>query len=271
VAGVLHELGRTEAALELLDRVAPREPAVPGAGMLDGRAGIGLALLHFARLTGDIELRIRARWIADSLAYLRAPAQGGLFRGTSGAALLHLHLYEDDGDPAHLDRAAAALRADVARGEHLANGSFQLVDAGRHLLDLDAGSSGVALVALHYLRHRDDAELAAVVDGVRAGCRRTLVRMPGLLLGRAGLLAAQVQLGTRRAELREQVRRLGWHARTYRGQLVFPGHQLLRLSADLGTGSAGVLLAMSSAFEDNGPILPYLDPRRTAPVNAGCR
>jgi serine/threonine protein kinase len=270
VAGVLHELGRTEAALELLDRVAPSEPAVPGVGMLDGRAGIGLALLHFARLTGDIELLIRARWTAESIGYLRTPAQGGLFRGTTGAALLHLHLYEDDGDPAHLDRAAAALRADAARGEHLANGSFQLVDAGRHRLDLDAGSGGVALVAQHYLRHRDDAGLAAVVDGVRTGCRCALVQMPGLLLGRAGMLAAQVRLGTRRAELREQVRRLGWHARTYRGQLVFPGHGLLRLSADLGTGAAGVLLAMSAVFDDHGPILPYLDPG-TARVPAGCR
>ena len=67
--------------------------------------------------------------------------------------------------------------------------------------------------------------------------------------------------------LREHVRRLAWHARTHHGHLAFPGTQLLRLSSDLATGSAGILLALHSAFENTGAVLPYLEPRSTAPAS----
>ena len=52
------------------------------------------------------------------------------------------------------------------------------------------------------------------------------------------------------------VRRLAWHALTYGGQLAFPGEQLLRLSMDLATGTAGVLLALGSALHDEPVHLP---------------
>jgi hypothetical protein len=265
VAGVLHELGRTEEALDLLERVAPLEAGVTRPGLFDGRAGIALALLHFARRTGDAGLLIRARWATDGLASRHRPGgPGGLLTGLPGLALLHLHLYEDDGDPAQLDHAAEALHAEAARGSHRPNGSFQLADGGHYRLGLGDGSSGLAMVARHYLRHRGDPELAAVVAGVLAGSRGALVRSPGLFSGRAGLIATQAALGGEPERVREQVRRLVWHARTYRGQLAFPGRGLLRLSADLGTGAAGVLAALTSALDGSGPVLPYLDPRQAA-------
>jgi hypothetical protein len=54
------------------------------------------------------------------------------------------------------------------------------------------------------------------------------------------------------------VRRLNWHAMSYRGQLAFPGDQLLRLSMDLGTGTAGVVLALGAALHDQPVHLPFL-------------
>ncbi len=56
------------------------------------------------------------------------------------------------------------------------------------------------------------------------------------------------------------VSRLAWHAMTYEGHLAFPGDQLLRLSMDLATGSAGVLLALGAAFGEKPAHLPFLDP-----------
>jgi hypothetical protein len=60
------------------------------------------------------------------------------------------------------------------------------------------------------------------------------------------------------------VRRLGWHALSYEGELAFPGDQLLRLSMDLGSGTAGMLLALGAALHDEPVHLPFLETRRRA-------
>ncbi|KKD01896.1 hypothetical protein, partial [Streptomyces sp. WM6386] len=55
------------------------------------------------------------------------------------------------------------------------------------------------------------------------------------------------------------IRRFSWHAVPKDSGLYFPGTGLMRLSADLATGSAGVLLALHTVFEgkgDLGELLP---------------
>jgi hypothetical protein len=61
----------------------------------------------------------------------------------------------------------------------------------------------------------------------------------------------------------DQIERLSWHALTYQGQLAFAGDSLLRLSMDLATGSAGVLLALTAALEPDRGCLPFLEPQAT--------
>jgi predicted Ser/Thr protein kinase len=58
----------------------------------------------------------------------------------------------------------------------------------------------------------------------------------------------------------EQIRRLAWHAVDYRGALAFPGDQLHRISTDLATGSAGVLLALGASLGEHPAHLPFLGP-----------
>jgi hypothetical protein len=193
----------------------------------------------------------------------RFPGRGGLLRGMAGPALLFLRLYDDTGDTRYLDLAGTALRADLARGERLANGTFQLVEDGqRYLLYLDGGSGGLGLVLNQYLRHRDDPAFHTALAGIERGCRSTFVRQPGLLRGRAGLIAALSRLPgpDNRRSIAAHIRRLAWHAETYQGHLAFPGDKLMRLSMDLASGSAGILLALSAAFEGT-PVLPFLDAR----------
>ena len=62
-----------------------------------------------------------------------------------------------------------------------------------------------------------------------------------------------------------QVRRLAWHAVRYQGNLAFPGDMLLRLSMDLGTGTAGVLLALAAALAPEGAAMPFLGPPISLP------
>jgi hypothetical protein len=52
----------------------------------------------------------------------------------------------------------------------------------------------------------------------------------------------------------------------YEGHLAFPGDQLLRLSMDLATGTAGVLFAAGSALHDEQVQLPFLGARRADPL-----
>ena len=61
-------------------------------------------------------------------------------------------------------------------------------------------------------------------------------------------------------EVRAHVARLAWHAAPYRGHTAFIGDQLARLSMDLGTGAAGVLLAIGAAMSERPITLPFLRP-----------
>ena len=64
----------------------------------------------------------------------------------------------------------------------------------------------------------------------------------------------------------DQLRRLSWHAVGFRGTLAFPGDQLHRLSTDLATGTAGVLLAAGAVLHDRPVHLPFLGPPDPRPA-----
>ncbi|MFJ6674717.1 hypothetical protein ACIQMJ_26770 [Actinosynnema sp. NPDC091369] len=92
--------------------------------------------------------------------------------------------------------------------------------------------------------------------------------------GRAGLLAtlaaARRHLPGPWVEqaLSRHLRMLGLHAVPHGTGTAFPGHQLLRLSMDLATGSAGVLPAVTAAVDRDAAVLPFLGERTTADVLA---
>jgi hypothetical protein len=60
--------------------------------------------------------------------------------------------------------------------------------------------------------------------------------------------------------LASHIRRLAWHAMPYGGGLAFTGDQMLRLSMDLATGTAGTLLALGAALHGTPVCLPFLPP-----------
>ncbi|MGK5548465.1 class III lanthionine synthetase LanKC [Streptomyces sp. URMC 127] len=280
VALVLDLLGRRDEALDVLARSRPADARVIRPDLAGGKAGIALNLLRFARVTGDAALHEAALRTAGELAALvtagpltarpGVPPPYGLLHGAAGIALLFLHLYEETGAARWLDLADRALGYDIDRCTTGKDGALTLFDGTHHLPYLHGGSSGLAFPLQGLLRHRPGGAKAATLAAVRDTCRALYVRNAGLLRGRAGAVATLAALdghgGRPGAAVRTQVRRLAWYAHSYRGHLAFPGFRMLRLSADLATGSAGVLLALGSAFEGGaaaggGPVLPYLDPR----------
>jgi hypothetical protein len=280
-AYALDVIGRREEALQLLDRLATAKLTSSGIedGLLDlseGLAGIGLVDLHFAQSTGESGWRDSALRAADRLAGQLAAkgarqaermgeAREGLAHGASGTALLAVRLYEETGDPGLLDLAETALRRDLDACRNMADGTIQVADGDRVLPYIEIGSAGIGIVLRDYLAHRPDSPLAALEPGIARACDVDFVIQPGLFNGRAGLIAhlarlrdAEVDLGDldARATLDRQIRRLMWHAVSYQGHLAFPGDQLLRLSMDLASGGAGVLLALNAAL-GSGAALPF--------------
>ncbi|MER5355662.1 class III lanthionine synthetase LanKC [Kitasatospora sp. NPDC002551] len=278
VAYVLDLLGEHERASELLGRLG-RAAAADGEaapGLASGGPGIALTLLHFARATGDDRLLEEALAATRSAAMTwektgRADAgrRAGLLAGASGAALALLRLHEHTGDRTLLDQAETLLELDLDRCVTVADGTLQVVDRRRVLPYIETGSAGIGLALAGLLAHRPDSALAGRQTLIRKAAEPEFVIQPGLFNGRAGLLGYLALTGTadageRTAALLDRHRALlALHQVPYHGHLAFPGDQLLRLSTDLATGSAGVLLALGTAFAGT-PFLPFTVPA-TAP------
>jgi lantibiotic modifying enzyme len=264
-------LGHVDDALEILERHQERE--IRGFDLYGGSAGVALSLLRFADITNDPLFVKEAEELARSLADTARhgapaaapddPAPYGLLHGTTGLALLFHQLRDYTEDDRYLDLAGQALRHDLNRCVEMPDGATEIYDGTRYLVYLYGGSSGLGVILRDHLRYRELPGATEAIRGIREGCQPIYVRNSGLFRGRAGLIAALVALGepADRVAVAEQVRYLAWDARLRDGNLVFPGFRMQRLSMDLATGTAGVLLALYSAFERATPVLPFLEAR----------
>ncbi|UQI43895.1 class III lanthionine synthetase LanKC [Streptomyces sp. HU2014] len=283
VACVLDRLGHTRRALDLAATVLAEKWQRLTSDLHSGLAGVGLALDHLARTTGERQLHDQAveaaQLLADRLAAdLASPAAGrrraGLMHGASGPALLFLRLHERTGAPALLELAERALRADLARCVTTPNGTLEVDEGWRTMPYLGDGSVGVGMVLDDFLDRAArrgtaaDPALAEARTGILRAARSRFYVQPGLLQGRAGMvlhLGRTTTPGVTAEHLATQVRGLSWYAMAYEGELAFPGSQMMRLSMDLATGTAGVLLALGAALGAPGgpaPQLPFLPPLR---------
>ncbi|MEU2793189.1 class III lanthionine synthetase LanKC [Streptomyces sp. NPDC007100] len=266
VACVLDRLGHPERAMELMEQILAEKWHRLAPDLHGGLAGIGLALDHLARTRGERALRDRALEVAGHTAD-RLDACGkraGLLRGASGPALLFLRLYESTGDPSLLDLAAEALRRDLARCVRNKEGTLVVDEGWRTLPYLGGGSVGIATVLDDYLAHRADEEFQEARAAILPAAKSRFYAQPGLFRGRAGCvlhLARTTTPGTDRdGELAAQISYLSWYAVPYQKHLAFPGDQMMRLSMDLATGTAGCLLALGAALHDRPVQLPFLPP-----------
>ncbi|TXS51969.1 lantipeptide synthetase [Streptomyces sp. uw30] len=278
VAYVLEHLGHHEEAVKVLDMCLDEHWETMALDLRGGLSGIGLNTLHFATTLGDAACRDAALHVAQAVADRIGPADGvpetsggahpraGLMYGSSGPALLFLRLYEHSGEPALLDLAATALRQDLRRCLVRADGSMEVNEGWRTMPYLADGSVGIGMVLDEYLAHRADEEFSTAADRIRKAARASFYIEPGLCDGVAGMilhLSRAHPPGTAAAHdpvIADHVRHLDRHACLLDGRLAFPGEQLLRLSMDLATGTAGVLLALGAAFHSRPAGLPFLTP-----------
>ncbi|MFI8268662.1 class III lanthionine synthetase LanKC [Streptomyces rubiginosohelvolus] len=259
IAWTLHRIGRTAEAADLLRIILdqPLEGLAPG--LHNGYAGIGLALDDLARTASatDAPALSAAADRCTALA-VRALVDGppsprtGLLHGASGIALLLIRRYATTGDTALLDLAAAALRRDLERCRAGDDGSLLVVEGKRLMPYVGSGSAGIAAVIDAYLAQRPDPELETAGRALLPAALSAFYVQPGLFRGSAGLLLhlAATPLcdpADRQRAIDRHTDLLGSHALVFGGGLAFPGEQLMRLSMDLATGTAGALLALGAA------------------------
>ncbi|GII32114.1 class III lanthionine synthetase LanKC [Planotetraspora mira] len=271
VAYTLEALGRREDALDVAEVCAGEDWERLDLSLYRGIAGIALNLLHFHDVTGEAAFRERALQMAEAVAdRLGGPddvpeisggvhPHAGLMYGSSGPALMFLHAYERTGDGRLLDLAATALRQDLRRCVRRDDGQLHVQQGWRTNPYLDEGSAGIGLVLARYLAHRRDETFAEALEVIRPVTTLSYFIQPGLFAGRAGMIACLGMEGRPEAAAR-QISRLAWHELPFRDGLAFPGAQLLRLSMDLSTGSAGVLLALGTVLHDEPVRLPFFEP-----------
>ena len=282
VAYVLHHLGERQAALDLMDRCLQGGWEGLGTDLGSGIAGIGLNLLHLAGHTG--ESRPARRGVPGGRA---RPAAA---RGPRRRARDQRRAASPCRARPGLERRGPAVPADVR-----ADGRPRVSRPGRHgdpagpeaVRDPPGRRAGGQRGLAHHAvpgggqrRYRRRARPLSAAPRRRRPqpCRRrhrprrplTAVRAAGTVRrarGHRGVpRSAQppqayppATATTDPGNLSAQVRRMAWHALPYGGGLAFPGEQLLRLSMDLATGTAGVLLSLALALRPEPVTLPLLD------------
>ncbi|MGB3438822.1 MAG: class III lanthionine synthetase LanKC [Actinophytocola sp.] len=282
-AFTLAHLGHRQEALDVVDICLRENWETMGHDLFGGVSGFGLNLLHLADSTAEPALRVAAHRAAEIVAAAQGPEDApeddpisgsgqpwaGLFRGRSGAALFLIRMYDDTGDTTYLDRAADALRFDLRRCVLRDNGTLEVNEGWRTMPYLDGGSMGIGMVLDEYLRRRHDDQFADASAAVARTALSPMYILTGLLTGRAGVLmylAGRAENPATDPDVARQVRNLEWHALPFGDGMAFPGNGLLRLSMDLGTGTAGVLLALGSALHDQPVRAPLLAlPRPATP------
>lgn len=258
-AWLLHRLGNPLGE-ELIDRIlSSRLPSSPG--LFNGLTGIAHLLLDAGMRDEGLKLAaaVRARIGDDGV--LDRP---GLMYGWSGPAVLLARCARLTGDEEWAEAAVTAVRADLKHARQL-DGTLQMSSSQRLLPYLAEGSAGVALAAMAL----PDTQAAAIgaYDIVAGAAHATAVQtvsQGGLFNGRAGniyfLSHAAARIRQARSWAENQLRLLSLHVADHDGGQALFGDQLLRLSIDLATGSAGVLLAMEAAKTPGARLLPGAHP-----------
>jgi tRNA A-37 threonylcarbamoyl transferase component Bud32 len=268
IACVLTELGEIEAAETMLSTAANHPLNSSSATLEGGAAGTALGLLLHYRRTGrqhwlDLAEQLLKR-IPDGTeltSQLSQTSRSGLVGGRTGVALALYQLYRHTGDTQLFARGMRMLQDELRYAQPLLVDSlgFKISPANPRVYRyLFAGSAGYAAVLSRYLAHRPDAEFEGdadlrptdVLERSLRGCLVRFTALPGLLQGLAGIAAALAGAGRRlsRPELLDagltSARGLFRYAIPRVDGVAWIGEPGHRLSADLWSGSAGILLAL---------------------------
>jgi tRNA A-37 threonylcarbamoyl transferase component Bud32 len=280
VGWVLAELGLLEEAMHLVFAANQHPLTARSTTLGEGRAGVGLACLALHHRTGDQrwldravaagEMILGARELASTLGEHDAV---GLLHGRTGLALFLYYLARDTAEPRFLAAGHQLLHHELERAITLPDGTLSFSDGTRRAMAyLSTGSAGVVTVATRYLATAPDDTLAAALPRMLGDITKTCTVQPGLCGGLAGLAFALAEhadwAGTEshRAAAVQVASGLIKHAIPDHAGVRFLGDGSRRYSADLWSGSAGVLLAVHRVLHGPADQFFTLDRPPLAPA-----
>ena len=279
LAGVALTLSEVDAQQDAVAAAGKALESAVGRRRLDlaaGQAGVILAALEVAKTSGDSGLmdravaayrRLDACLTPDGSAWTVLCRRRGLFWGLTGVALTDLVAHAVTGAEEPLVRARVRLRADLDACVTTATGEVMIDDRekNRVLPYTEWGSAGLLLVASALERVTGEPVLTPQErDGIIKACSGEFYIYPGLDHGRAGILVTLTAAGEHyRVEADRQAGLLLDSLLTHDEHALVIGDGLIRLSSDLGTGAAGVALALH-AYRSQQPYLGLPISARTA-------
>ncbi|GHJ42807.1 serine/threonine protein kinase [Catellatospora sp. TT07R-123] len=286
VARVLADCGLLDEARTLLDAADRHRLTTECATLAGGTAGVALAHLALHRHSGDDRHLRRAAELAAALppddeltARLGADDATGLLHGRCGVALMLQQVGTATDDPVLVRRAVRLLHAELDRASDpdAAGLLFPISRANRRAMTyLYSGSAGMLYTTTRCLAAADDERLAEALPRLLAAVRVTFTVLPGLYQGMAGLAFALADHARRtggepaRRDAVRAARALFKHAIPHETGVRFLGDPQLRFSAELWSGSAGVLFGLSQVLDPRPDGLfavePLAVPRTAEPL-----
>ncbi|MGW0638278.1 class III lanthionine synthetase LanKC [Nocardia salmonicida] len=259
IAWVLDDLGEREAALALLAAASEHRLSTESATWGGGAAGVAMAHLAFHHRTGDFAHlehahRLLSGLPEDLVPLLGADNASGLVHGRPGVALALYYLAAFTGEQRHFERGLRLLRDELVHAEPIPVDALGFRASERDLRVmpyLASGSAGYAQVLARYLNNYDEPELADSLRGCLRALRIRFTAAPGLFHGQAGMALVQADSAFRAdppAGAGSRLTALFKYAIPGETGVRWLGGHGQRLSADLATGSAGVLLALHHAL-----------------------
>ncbi|RIH82625.1 Serine/threonine-protein kinase PknB [Calidithermus terrae] len=283
IAWALAELGQPDRALEIWRQAFGHPLLFRVWDLYWGAAGCGLAGLALWRLTGELECLEAAARIGEILLRSRTedergcrwPREDGSIpigyaHGSSGVATFLLYLHLATRDRRFLEVGQRALEFDLSYSVPTRDGyrSYPEDTATLHIgmPYWRYGSAGVGTAALRYSIVTGDPVLRARLEELIPDTCRKYAIYPGLFTGLSGLGHFLLDCHQFLKEPRFLIEALNV-ARGVRlfaverpGGVVFPGNDLQRLSADYGTGSAGIALFLHRLLRGGANPNFLLDP-----------
>ncbi|WP_335980900.1 class III lanthionine synthetase LanKC N-terminal domain-containing protein [Streptomyces sp. CA2R106] len=284
IAWVLADHGLLDEARDLL-AAADRHPLTASgacATLFGGSSGLAMAHLALYGHTREDAHLDRAQQLAAALppdaeltALLGADDATGLMHGRTGIALMLQQLDAVTGSSAGTERGVRLLHAELDRAtDPDAPGLAFPISAAdsRSLPYLYCGSASMAHTVVRYTRTIGDERLVQALPRLLAAARTPYTAMSGLFQGQAGLgfAAAEHARLTGDAAARDaavrSARALYKFAVPHPTGVRFLGDQNMRFSADLWSGSAGVLLFLTQLLDPAPDPLFTVDALAAAPA-----
>lgn len=255
IALVLSDCGRHEAAAAAVRTAMAESAARRRLDLYGGRAGVVLAALEVARAAQDDDLLGEALSANEHLQATVQPTTSawddlthrrGLHFGLTGLALTDLVAHVASGRGDVLERACQRLRADIDACITTDTGELMVrdVDNNRALPYIEWGSAGIWGVTQAAERLTGQVLLSTEeYEGLRRSCTAEVYVYGSLDHGRAGIMAVLASAGLLESARHQRDSVLAGLLR--HDKMVFiVGDGLIRLSSDLATGAAGILVAL---------------------------